>query len=505
MLLSPPRRPFEGRSVVYVVPPCADQDSPPILQALPRLLAQDQDAIATELGAPIEVVPSPPPGAPTHGTWLIGPGFANPWIGAAGIAPTSRPTHHLDRHQRLLVTDAPDTAGLVGAFAGLRSLARLDGGLLPYGHAHTLEEAIRRVCVEVPDTVPHLRTRHPDWTARSARFALDVRSGQDPIGDFQRWLATIGDLHTWVRPARPQPGLPYRAVAEGDDLRLIRVPPWSEGAARGVRPGFRLTGLPVRAALSRTPGAAHARAWLAARTLLSAPAGTEVELEARGQGKVIRWRESVRWPEGPPVAWGRHDAHTGWIWIGGWFPELGVDDALLEALEALQGVDRLIVDLRGNAGGRLSSALDFRDRLLDRPILTGWERSTEPGGRLGRWRRLEGRPVSSGPRFLGQVLFLTDACTFSASERLLMGLSPPRFYRLGMPTGGGVGRVRRLPLLPGWRLTMTMSEVVSPQGRAIEGIGLSPDHLAPIVPEPHGQDSLMDRARTWPPSPRPQS
>lgn len=492
MLLSPARAPFEGHPVVTVVPPEAPAGDPDgLLATLPALLIQDADALARELGAPIHLAPAPP----EHGaTWLIGPSNANPWIAQAGLAPPNRPVHHLDRARSLLVTDAPDTAGLVGAFAGLRSLARHPGGPLPFGHAQTLDEAVRRVAVEVPDTLPHLRERAPDWARLARTHALDVRSGHDPVGSLQRWLAVLGDLHTWVRPARPRPGLPYRAVVEGDVLRLVRVPPWSEGWRRGVRPGWRLTGLDVADALSRTPGPPHARVWMAARTLLSAPADTTLSLEARGDGRVLAWDEVVRWPEGPPVAWGWHDEEQAWLWIGGWFPELGVDEAVLEALEAVASADHLVVDLRGNAGGRLASAMAFRDRLLERPVRTGWQRTTGPGGRLGPWEPLDAAPANDGPRFAGKVSFLTDETTFSASERVMLGLPRDRFRRLGMPTGGGVGRVRRLPLLPGWRLTITMSEVVGPRGERVEGVGLAPHRRVGTVPEAHGEDRTMDAA-----------
>ncbi len=495
MALTAPHPPFAGHPAVAVVPPThtagLSDRATEIVQALPELLVADGDALARELGAPIRVVTQPPA---QGATWLLGPTDANPWIARAGFSAPTRPVHHLDRSRALLVTDAPDTAGLVGAFAGLRSLARHPGGPLPFGHAHTLDEAVRRVALEVADTFPHLRARVPDWGARSRMHALDVRAGHDPIGSMQRWLAALGDLHTWVRPARPRPGLPYRAVARGDDLQLVRVPPWSEGAARGVRPGMVLTGLDVADALARTPGPPHARAWLAARTLLSGPDGEVLSLEARGDGRVIAWDEAVRWPTGPPVAWGRHDDGTGWIWIGAWVAELGVDEAVDEALTALAACPHLIVDLRGNAGGRLASALAFRDRLLDGPVRTGWQRTTGPGGVLGAWEPLEARP-SDGPRYAGKVTFLTDETTFSASERVMLGLPRTRFRRVGARTGGGVGRVRRLPLLPGWRLSITMSEVVGPHGERIEGVGLPPHHRIDTVPEPHGQDAAMDRAR----------
>lgn len=487
--------PFAGLDHVPVVVP-RDLDALPavdaeVLARLPLQLDAEADAIARELGAPPLVVDTPPADGPC---WWIGPPEAHatfPDLGAPDV-----PAHHLDRDQRRLVTSAPDAAGILQAFGALRTLSRHPGGWLEVTDAADLDTVVERVLVEVHDTWAGRLVRDVDWLAHSRQHVWAVRGATHPVHALQRWLTPLGDAHTWVRPVRTQLVLPYGATVIDGEVVLTHVFPWSPGWDHGVRPGWRLVGEDVRGAWQTTPGAPHAKAQWVARRLLSGDPGVPRTLEARGPGaRWAHWEETPEYPTGAPASWEVLPSGTGFLWIGAWVPGLGVEETLEEALTELQGCERLIVDLRGNSGGRLAMAQAFRDRFVDRETHVGWIRHTGPGGAVGPAERLVATP-SEGVRWTKPVRFLTSPLTYSASEDAMLGLQGlPHVQIVGERTGGGSGRNRRLRLLPGWRLTISGAVTYDPHGRPVEAHGLAPD--IPVVPDrrhPTGEDVVLTRA-----------
>jgi carboxyl-terminal processing protease len=499
MPLPPAVPPFAGVDRVHAVVPRAldglDEDDAATLARLPDQLATEGAALQRELGAPVVVDDAPPPGA---AVWLLGPAAANPALAALGLGEADVPCHHLDRAARRLVTDAPDADGLVQAFSALRSLSRHPGGRLDVTHAHTVREAIERVIVDVHDTWAGFALRGVDWPALCARHVPKVLGATNPVAAIQRWLAELGDVHTWVRPARTQVVLPYGACVVDGEVVLTHVPVWTAGYAAGARPGWRLVGEDVRGTWATTP-AAPSRPLLVARRLLSGDVGTVRRLEARGAGGWAHWEEAFEAPTGDAAVYERLPSGVAYLWIGAWFPGFGVEEAIDAAFDDLRPDDRLIVDLRGNGGGRLAMAQAFRDRFLDAEGPVGWIRQTLPGGRLGPFEPLLGAP-SDDRRYAGRVRFLTSPLTYSSSEDALLGLQGrPNVQVVGEPSGGGSGRLRRLRLLPGWRLTISSALTYDLRGHVIEGNGIPVD--LPVAPDrrrPSGADDLLAVAEAAP-------
>jgi len=175
-------------------------------------------------------------------------------------------------------------------------------------------------------------------------------------------------------------------------------------------------------------------------------------------------------------------------------PGFGVEDVIDEALHT-PGAPRLIVDLRGNSGGRLTMAQAFRDRFVHEERTMGFVRYSTPGGQLGQAHPLLGRP-SHHTRWEHPVRFLTDPLTYSAAEDALLGLQGQSKVQVwGRPSGGGSGRVRKMRLLPGWRLTISSALTYDTLGRCVEGAGILVDHpfTAPS-PAPQDEDPLMEAA-----------
>jgi carboxyl-terminal processing protease len=146
----------------------------------------------------------------------------------------------------------------------------------------------------------------------------------------------------------------------------------------------------------------------------------------------------------------------------------------------------LIVDLRGNPGGATSTAARFRDRFLREPTLLGSIRFTRSDGALMPAEELWAEPAPAEQRWRSAVRFLTDAGTYSASEDALLGLQGLRHVEVvGEPSGGGSGRARSIPLLPGWRLTVSSCLTFDRQGRCIEGSGIRVDRAIPMAERTH--------------------
>ncbi len=354
---------------------------------------------------------------------------------------------------------------------------------------------------EVADTWAGFALGAVDWPALCRVHARRVRAASSPeraIAALEAWLAALGDSHTRVRRLRPRLGLPYGACVVDGAVVLTRVPRWTDGYAAGLREGFRFVGLDVRGAWTRTAASERVRPLLVARRLLAGDAGDERHLEARGPGgEWIRWTEPIRPPDGSLASHSLLDSGTPYLWIGAWLPGLGVEETIDEALERFAGHDRLIVDLRGNDGGRLATALAFRDRFLDAPRRVAWSRTTAPGGRLEEPEALDASP--SNRPWRGRVRFLTDPLTRSASENLLLGLEDlPHVQVVGEQTCGSLGITRSVRLLPGWRLTITQSLMYDMKKSCRERSGVRP-HLE-VIPdrrEPRAGDPVLDAADRW--------
>lgn len=192
-------------------------------------------------------------------------------------------------------------------------------------------------------------------------------------------------------------------------------------------------------------------------------------------GRTVEFDEQPTYQPWPtPVEARRLPSGASYLRLRG-FPA-GVNGLVDGALSDLAATDRLIIDLRGNPGGSLVEAFDFRDRFLDRPRQTGWIRFSTPTGGLSPPAPVEAEPAPPRRRWTGQVRFLTDGLTASASEDAILGLAGlPHVQILGTATGGGSGRARNIRLLPGIRLTVSTALTYDRDKRCVENHGIQPD------------------------------
>ena len=164
----------------------------------------------------------------------------------------------------------------------------------------------------------------------------------------------------------------------------------------------------------------------------------------------------------------------------------GVPEQVQQALEELQdkNVEGLILDLRNNSGGLVSSGLAVADDLLS-------------GGTIVETRNREGIndaiPAGPGTLYDGPMLTLVNGGTASASEILAGALQDnERSTLLGSRTYGK-GLIQTLTnLSDGSGLAVTVAGYVTPSGRDIQGEGIAPDRFL-SDPEPLNPDGDGDR------------
>lgn len=155
-----------------------------------------------------------------------------------------------------------------------------------------------------------------------------------------------------------------------------------------------------------------------------------------------------------------------------------VEKALLAFRQASpQGrpVEAMILDLRNNSGGLVSAGLAVANGLLaGDPIVETQDRSGITASQQSSVEQL----------FAGPMLTLVNGGTASASEILAGALQDNGRSRLAGSQTFGKGLIQTLiPLGDGSGLAVTVAHYLTPSGRDIQSLGITPDIVLP-QPEP---------------------
>jgi carboxyl-terminal processing protease len=457
------------------------------LRDLRQLFQQDRAALETELGARLLLDESPPGEA--GATWLLGPAACTPELLRLGLGASTVPVLRRIRAQRLLVSDAPDAAGLFESLSLLRSFAWTSGDALEARPCDSTEQAFMRVAEEIAHTWPSFQRRGISWREVCIRRADAMSMSLQPLDTLRAMVAELEDAHTAVRRTDRIIPPSFRARFVDGRLLMHEVPEGSAAWHAGAREGFWLDGPDVTPAWQLNGATPHHRPFAVPFRLLSGAVEQSTDFSAVGpSGQVSRWTELYQAaPVDSVVSWRRMPSGAGYLRIERWPSSDRIDELIDEAFEDFRHAPGLIVDLRGNPGGSISVATRFRDRFLHQRAHLGSIQFTGPDGELLPPEELWAEPAKAQRRWPSRVRFLTDGETYSASEDALLGLQGLAHVEvLGMPSGGGSGRARSISLLPGWRLMVSTCLTFDRNRRCVEGSGIKVDRLIPMGRRTHG-------------------
>jgi carboxyl-terminal processing protease len=155
---------------------------------------------------------------------------------------------------------------------------------------------------------------------------------------------------------------------------------------------------------------------------------------------------------------------------------------------AARGATALVLDLRGNGGGLLDSAVSVSRLFMDKGLIVVENRndtsersySVETPGELAK----------------EPLVVLVDGGTASAAEVVAAALQQnERAPLIGEATFGKGSVQVILPLSDGSSLHVTTAQWYTPNGQTLDGVGLEPDVTAARMDD--GSDTALAQARTW--------
>ena len=173
------------------------------------------------------------------------------------------------------------------------------------------------------------------------------------------------------------------------------------------------------------------------------------------------------------------------------------EDKMQEALQAYEksGLSKLIIDLRGNPGGYLQSAVSIASNFL--PAGKTVVSENFGNGQPSQVYRSSGKLLNILPK---EMLVLVDGGSASASEILAGALQEDGVAKLLGAQTYGKGSVQELiDLNAGASLKVTVARWYTPNGISISKAGLTPDILVDRTPQQvvAGEDPQLDAAVKW--------
>ncbi len=196
--------------------------------------------------------------------------------------------------------------------------------------------------------------------------------------------------------------------------------------------------------------------------------GTDVNISVlRGGSEIIEVTITRRQIEIDTIDYEMLDNSIGYIEVSSF--DGVTDEQFREALIDLEsrGQKGLIIDLRGNGGGRLDTVVDMLDRMLPEGVIVSTKTKDGTGETFNS---------TNEEQFSKPLVVLIDGNSASASEVFAGAIQDYKVGKLVGTTSFGKGIVQTVfTLEDGSAVKLTTSEYFTPKGRNIHGDGLTPD------------------------------
>ena len=161
------------------------------------------------------------------------------------------------------------------------------------------------------------------------------------------------------------------------------------------------------------------------------------------------------------------------------------DESLIKTIKEIkdQGARGIVLDLRNNPGGLLTTVVTIASQFLDGGVVVY---EVDGGGNRKDWDVESNGVAQDIP-----LVVLVNQFSASASEVLSGALQDRKRALVVGSTTFGKGSVNRLkPLSDGGGLYYTYGRWYTPEGRLIEGLGLEPDVVVPQGVQVQGDPQL---------------
>ncbi len=268
----------------------------------------------------------------------------------------------------------------------------------------------------------------------------------------------------------------------GEYLTIIAPMPGSPAERAGLKPGDQIIAVDGEDVTGMDGN-------LVIRKVLG-PAGTKVRLSIRREGvpepftvEIVRERIII-----PSVESRRLDEGVGYVRLFTFGEDTARDlrEALRDLLE--QNPKGLILDLRGNGGGFLNTAVEVASEFIsDGVVLIE---------RFGDGTEQTYRSTGRGLATEIPLVVLVDGGTASASEIVAGAIQDHGRGLLVGETTFGKGSVQNWVPLSGdnGAVRVTIARWLTPNGRQISGQGLMPDIVVETPEEPSERDPQLEKA-----------
>lgn len=171
------------------------------------------------------------------------------------------------------------------------------------------------------------------------------------------------------------------------------------------------------------------------------------------------------------------------------------------ALSRLSACKALIIDIRDNGGGNVSTSDRFARHFMNTPRVVGRTRhKVGPGHKdFSAWSDIRLEPIKHGVRWLRPVVVLVNRGVYSAANDFTLKMKGlPLVTVMGDQTGGGGGLPMSSELPNGWAIRFSSTQTLDTRGGNVE-LGIQPDQFVYLdkTQEQAGIDSMIERAITY--------